>query len=85
MSRIEAMKYRMKFFIAALQKKHKQFSKFDSIAEIPFYQLSIERAFLQQKLIDDTIDFDQISTANFCSLIFYCELDHDGMSILILI
>jgi hypothetical protein len=79
------MKYRMKFFIAAFQKKPRQFSKFDSIAEIPFYQLPIERAFLQQKHIDDTIDFDQISTSNFCSLIFYCELDHDGMPILILI
>jgi hypothetical protein len=46
------MKYRMKFFIAALQKKHKQFSKFDSIAEIPFlkFQLPIFRFTVQLTL-----------------------------------
>jgi hypothetical protein len=40
LSRIEAMKYHMKFFIAILQKKPRQFSKFGSIAEIPIADFS---------------------------------------------
>jgi hypothetical protein len=35
------MEYRMKFFIAALQKKPRQFSKFDSIAEITFSKFQV--------------------------------------------
>jgi hypothetical protein len=40
------MKYHMKFFITALPKKPRQFSKFGSIAEIPiadfsFYRLNV--------------------------------------------